>query len=56
MANESMHLSTAGYAALRFNEGTVMHYYNDPIGTIALGGLALWPIMARAPLKNCGGP
>lgn len=39
MANESMHLSTAGYAALRFNEGTVMHYYNDPIGNNCTWGI-----------------
>jgi lysozyme len=29
MANENMHTSAAGYAALRANEGVVMHYYND---------------------------
>jgi len=29
MANENMHLSAAGYAALRHNEGVVMGYYND---------------------------
>jgi lysozyme len=29
MANEDMHLSAAGYSALRQNEGVVMRYYND---------------------------
>jgi lysozyme len=29
VANENMHLSAAGYAALRQSEGVVMHYYND---------------------------
>lgn len=29
MANENMHLSAAGYAALRQSEGVVMHYYDD---------------------------
>ncbi|WP_200949006.1 hypothetical protein [Frateuria sp. Soil773] len=29
MANENMRLSAAGYAALRTNEGVVMHYYDD---------------------------
>lgn len=28
-ANDGMSMSAEGYAALRFNEGTVMHYYND---------------------------
>jgi lysozyme len=29
MANENMGMSAAGLAALRTNEGVVMHYYND---------------------------
>ena len=29
MANEHMSMSSSGYAALRRNEGVVMHYYND---------------------------
>ncbi|REE21546.1 hypothetical protein B0G71_4724 [Paraburkholderia sp. BL27I4N3] len=28
-ANDSMRMSAAGYAALRFNEGVVMRYYTD---------------------------
>jgi hypothetical protein len=29
MANENMHMSSAGYADLRLSEGVRMRYYND---------------------------
>ncbi len=48
-ANDSMSMSTAGYAALRFNEGVVMHYYNDA----PVNGNCTWGIGTLAHLGPC---
>lgn len=49
MPNASMRMSNAGYAALRFNEGVVMHYYNDA----PTGGNCTWGIRTLAHLGPC---
>ncbi|MFM0282362.1 lysozyme [Paraburkholderia sediminicola] len=49
MANENMRMSAAGYAALRFNEGVVMHYYNDA----PADGNCTWGIGTLAHLGPC---
>ncbi|MGH8777747.1 lysozyme [Paraburkholderia sp.] len=48
-ANDSMRMSQAGYAALRFNEGVVMHYYNDA----PVNGNCTWGIGTLAHLGPC---
>lgn len=61
MPNENMQLSQAGYAALRFNEGVIMHYYNDAptngnctwgIGTLAHFGPCTPDELARTVLPE----
>jgi lysozyme len=49
VANENMHMSAAGYALLRFNEGVVMHYYNDA----PRNGNCTWGIGTLAHLGPC---
>lgn len=60
-ANSDKTLSEAGYAALRFNEGVVMHYYNDApkhgnctwgIGTLAHFGPCTQEELARTVLPE----
>ncbi len=48
-ANDRMQMSAAGYAALRFNEGVVMHYYNDA----PVNGNCTWGIGTLAHLGPC---
>ncbi|RDK02757.1 lysozyme [Paraburkholderia lacunae] len=48
-ANDSMRMSQAGYAALRFNEGVVMRYYNDA----PVNGNCTWGIGTLAHLGPC---
>jgi GH24 family phage-related lysozyme (muramidase) len=47
--NENMSMSAAGYAALRFNEGVVMHYYDDN----PKNGNCTWGIGTLAHLGSC---
>jgi GH24 family phage-related lysozyme (muramidase) len=49
MANENMHLSAAGYGALRANEGVVMHYYNDA----PVNGNCTWGVGTLAHYGPC---
>jgi lysozyme len=49
VANENMRMSSAGYALLRFNEGVVMHYYNDA----PRNGNCTWGIGTLAHLGPC---
>ncbi|MFM0736125.1 lysozyme [Paraburkholderia xenovorans] len=48
-ANSNLHMSEAGYVALRFNEGVVMHYYNDA----PRNGNCTWGIGSLAHLGPC---
>jgi GH24 family phage-related lysozyme (muramidase) len=48
-ANDAMWMSAEGYAALRFNEGVVMHYYNDA----PINGNCTWGVGTLAHLGPC---
>jgi lysozyme len=49
VANKNIRMSSAGYALLRFNEGVVMHYYNDA----PRNGNCTWGIGTLAHLGPC---
>ncbi|MBB5501848.1 GH24 family phage-related lysozyme (muramidase) [Paraburkholderia sp. MM5384-R2] len=48
-ANDAMKMSAEGYAALRINEGVVMHYYNDA----PVNGNCTWGVGTLAHLGPC---
>ncbi|MGF6855362.1 hypothetical protein OKW29_004249 [Paraburkholderia sp. CI3] len=48
-ANDVMKMSAGGYAALRVNEGVVMHYYNDA----PVNGNCTWGVGTLAHLGPC---